>query len=64
MGKPEGRRTLGRQRYMWVHNIKMDFRYDGVVSAYRSDTGQGPVEGSCEHSTESSGSVKCWQVLE
>jgi hypothetical protein len=24
VGKPEGRRPLGRQRYRWVHNIKKD----------------------------------------
>jgi hypothetical protein len=22
------------------------------------------VEGSCEHDTESSGSIKCWEILE
>jgi hypothetical protein len=26
VGKPEGRRPLGRPRYRWVDNIKMDFR--------------------------------------
>jgi hypothetical protein len=25
MGKPEGRRPLGRHRHRWVDNIKMDF---------------------------------------
>jgi hypothetical protein len=25
---------------------------------------QGPVEGSCEHGIEPSGSIKCWEVLE
>jgi hypothetical protein len=25
-----------------------------------SGSGQGPVEGSCEHGGESSGSMKCW----
>jgi hypothetical protein len=24
----------------------------------------GPVEGSCEHGNEPSGSIKCWEVLE
>jgi hypothetical protein len=28
-GKPEGKRPLGRQRYMWVDNIKMDLREIG-----------------------------------
>jgi hypothetical protein len=26
MGKPEGKRPLGRQRHRWVDNIKMDLR--------------------------------------
>jgi hypothetical protein len=25
VGKPEGKRAVGRPRYRWVHNIKMDF---------------------------------------
>jgi hypothetical protein len=25
---------------------------------------RGPVEGSCQHSNEPSGSIKCWQFLE
>jgi hypothetical protein len=29
-----------------------------------SGSGQGPVEGSCEHGNEPSGSIKCWEVLE
>jgi hypothetical protein len=34
VGKPEGRRPLGRTRRRWVDNIKMDLReigWDGVV---------------------------------
>jgi hypothetical protein len=34
VGKPEGRRPLGRPRRRWVDNIKMDLRkigWDGVV---------------------------------
>jgi hypothetical protein len=27
-------------------------------------SGQGPVEGSCEHGNEPSGSIKFWEVLE
>jgi hypothetical protein len=33
VGKPEGKRPLGRQRRRWVNNIKMDLRemgWDGV----------------------------------
>jgi hypothetical protein len=27
-------------------------------------SGKGPLEGSCEHGIETSGSIKCWEVLE
>jgi hypothetical protein len=27
-------------------------------------SGKGPVEGSCEHGNEPSGSLKCWEVPE
>jgi hypothetical protein len=33
VGKPEGKRPLGRPRYRWVDNIKMDLReieWDGM----------------------------------
>jgi hypothetical protein len=30
VGKPEGKRPLGRTRRLWVNNIKMDLRWDGV----------------------------------
>jgi hypothetical protein len=29
VGKPEGKRPLGRPRCRWVHNIKMDLREIG-----------------------------------
>ena len=29
MGKPEGRRPLGRPGHRWEDNIKMDLRQDG-----------------------------------
>ena len=32
VGKPEGKRPLGRPRHRWEGNIKMDFRkWEGVV---------------------------------
>jgi hypothetical protein len=31
VGKPEGRRPLGRPRRRWVDSIKMDLRYDRMV---------------------------------
>jgi hypothetical protein len=29
VGKPEGRRSLGRHRHKWEYNIKMDLRVTG-----------------------------------
>jgi hypothetical protein len=31
VGKPEGKRPLGRPRCMWEDNINMDLRHDGMV---------------------------------
>jgi hypothetical protein len=31
VGKPDGKRPLGRPRRWWVNNIKMDLRQYGVV---------------------------------
>jgi hypothetical protein len=33
VGRPEGKRPLGRPRCRWVNNIKIDLRWDGVVWA-------------------------------
>jgi hypothetical protein len=33
VGKPEGKRLLGRQRRRWVDNIKMDLRIGGHAVA-------------------------------
>jgi hypothetical protein len=54
VAEPEGKRPLGRPRCRWVNNIKIDL----------GETGWGPVEGSCEHGNEPSGSIKFWEVLE
>jgi hypothetical protein len=57
VGKPEGKRPLGRPKRRWVDNIKMRDRmeWSGL---------DGLVEGSCEHGIEPSGSIKCWEVLD
>jgi hypothetical protein len=37
VGKPEGKRPLGRPRSRWVNNIKMDLReigWDGVAAQW------------------------------
>jgi hypothetical protein len=47
VGKPEGRRPLGRQRRRWLDNIKIYLRE--MVWIRLSGSVYGLVEGSCEH---------------
>jgi hypothetical protein len=55
VGKPEGKRPLGRPRRRWVDNIKIDL---GEIRCGMDwiDLAQewGPVEGSCEHGNKPS----------
>jgi hypothetical protein len=39
VGKPEGKRQLGRPRYRWVDNIKTDLREMGWYGLDRSRSG-------------------------
>jgi hypothetical protein len=60
VGKPEGKRPLGRPRRRCVDSIKIDLReigWDGVDWI-------GLAQDSCEHGNEPPGSIKCWEVLE
>jgi hypothetical protein len=41
VGKPEGKRTLGRSRRRWVDNIKMDLREIGWGGMDCIDLGSG-----------------------
>jgi hypothetical protein len=50
VGKPEGKRPLGRPRRRWEHGIRMDLREIGLGG------GQGLVAGCCECGDEPSGS--------
>jgi hypothetical protein len=60
--KSVGTRPLGRPRYRWVDDIKIDLRVE-LYGLDRSGSEYGPVEGSCEHGNELSGSLKYWEVL-
>ena len=58
VGKPEGKRPLGRPRRRWVDNIRMDLWDVGIW------TGLGwprveQMADACECGNEPSGSVKC-----
>ena len=47
VGKPEGKRPMGRPRHRWEDAIKMDLNWEGVVgtgwSWLRIGTGGGPL---------------------
>jgi hypothetical protein len=65
VGKPEGRRPLGRPRRRWEDNIKMDLREVG----WGAWTGSiwlriGTDASSCEYGYEPSCSIKCGEFLE
>jgi hypothetical protein len=61
MGKPEGKRPLGRPKHKWVDNIRIDLV---EVGWDWSGSGWGQVESSCEFGIEPSGSMKCWETIE
>jgi len=57
LGKPEGKRPLGRPRRRWVDNIRMDLQEVGC--GYMDWIGLD----TCECGNEPSGSVKCRNFL-
>jgi hypothetical protein len=58
VGKPEGKRPLGRPRHRWEDGVRMDFREIGFGGCGLDSTGsgQGPLAGCCECGDEPSGS--------
>jgi hypothetical protein len=60
VGRPEGKRSLGRSRRRWEDNIKMDLRETGIdgVNWIRLAQDGGPMAGFCEHGNELSDSIK------
>jgi hypothetical protein len=57
VGKPEGKRPLGRSRRTWEYGIRMYLREIGLGCGLDSTgSGQGPVGGRCECGDELSGS--------
>jgi len=65
VGKPEGKRPLGRPRRRWEENIKMDLQevgcwgMDWIELAYDRE-----VVGTCECGNETSGFIKCGEFLD
>jgi hypothetical protein len=67
VGKPEGKRPLGRSRRRWADNIRMDLGEVGWGDVdwigLAKDRNRW-MESSCEFGIEPSGSMKCWQTIE
>ena len=64
VGKPKGKRTLGRPRRRWEDNIKMDLQeVGGLWGLDGVDSGQGQVAGTCEYGDEPSGSKNAGNFL-
>ena len=66
VGKPEGRRPLGRPMRRWVDNIRMDLQKVecGYMDWIGLDQDMGRVADGCECGNEPSGSVKCGEFLD
>jgi len=67
VGKPEGKRLLGRLRHSWEDNIKMDLKrvgcggMDWIELAQDRDRWRLVI---CEFGNEPSGSIKCGEFLD
>jgi hypothetical protein len=66
VGKPEGKRPLGRPRHRWEDGIRMDLREICLGGGGFDLTGseQGQVAGSCEHGNEFSVFVEAVKFLD
>jgi hypothetical protein len=65
VGKPEGKRPLGRPRHRWDDNIKMDLQEVGCGGMDWIGLAQDrQVAGTCECGNELSGSIKCREFLD
>jgi hypothetical protein len=66
VGKPEGKKTLGRPKHRWEGNIKMDMKEIGWVSMdwiyLVQDRGQ--MVDCCEYGNECTGSVVYGEFLD
>ena len=65
VGKPEGKRPLGRPRCRWVDNIRKDIQeWDVGIWVGLGWPRIGQVAGACECGYETSGSVKCGEFFD
>jgi hypothetical protein len=59
VGKPEGKRPLGRPRHKWEDNIKMDLRELGIDGANWIRLAEDRIQWqTCEHGNKPLGSIK------
>jgi hypothetical protein len=64
VGRPEGKRPLGRRRRRSEDNIKMDLREIRIDGANWIQLAQdGPVAGFCEHADEPSGPIRKQDII-
>ena len=66
LGKPEGRRPMGRLRCRWVDNIRMDLQKVGYgyMDWIRLAQDRDRKAEACVCGNETSGSVKCGEFLD
>jgi len=66
VGKPEGKRPLGRPRRRWEDNIKMDLQEVGGGCGDWMELAQDRERWLvlCEYGNELSGSIKCGEFLD
>jgi hypothetical protein len=58
------KKSQGRFRHVGSdHSLVREIGWDGMDWIDLAQD-RDPVEGSCEHGNEPSGSIKCWEVLE
>jgi hypothetical protein len=62
VGKPEGKRPIGRSRLNWEYNFK-DGSYGNIKGFYGLDLSDSK-RSFCENDNDSSSSIKCWEALE
>jgi hypothetical protein len=66
VGKPEGKRPLGRPRHIWVDNIRMDLGEVGwgAMDWIGLAQDRNRWKSYCEFSIEPWVSIKCWETNE
>ena len=65
VGKPDGKRPLGRPSRRWEDNIKMDLQEVGCGGYVldQAGSGWGYLASTCECGDEPAGSIKCGDFL-